>query len=143
MSKGFLRFDMFKQQRQDSSDSLKSSKSLSSKPSSAAPSRSHSIQSEPVDVAPTPGTISYPSHKPANHYILTTIQWPQPPSAPRLPAIGASAVSLTKRRRSAVAIARMSRTVLPSPLLASIPAASAVARELALTSRVAGDKCDS
>ncbi|KAJ6104287.1 hypothetical protein N7523_010607 [Penicillium sp. IBT 18751x] len=52
MSKGFFRFDMFK--RQDSFDSLKSPKSLSSKPSSAAPSRSHSIQSEPVDIAATP-----------------------------------------------------------------------------------------
>ncbi|KAJ5128540.1 hypothetical protein N7448_002259 [Penicillium atrosanguineum] len=53
MSKGFFPFEMFKQQRQESFDSSKSAKSLS-KPSSAAPSRSHSIQSEPVDIAATP-----------------------------------------------------------------------------------------
>jgi hypothetical protein len=58
MSKGLFRFDMFKQQRQDSFESVKSAKSLSSKTSSAAPSRSHSIQSEPADLAAQTGTIT-------------------------------------------------------------------------------------
>ncbi|KAJ5311301.1 hypothetical protein N7476_007161 [Penicillium atrosanguineum] len=42
---------MFKQQRQESFDSSKSAKSLS-KPSSAAPSRSHSIQMAAAPVRP-------------------------------------------------------------------------------------------
>jgi hypothetical protein len=53
---GFFRFDLFKQQRQNSFDSIKSPKTTSSKAPSAAASRSQSIQSEPAAIEATPGT---------------------------------------------------------------------------------------
>lgn len=69
---GFFRFDIFKQQRQGSFDSVKSPNSPSCKSPSAGPSRSQSIQSEHAAVEAIPGTFLYPFSLHRDQHMLTS-----------------------------------------------------------------------